>query len=165
MPNTQRHSRIAGWSLILAAVGFMIAFSYLAARFGYPDVLDGQAGDVLPSLLSLGAMGRIVWGAYAVLPLLLIPASIAAYELLAPSSPRVMRVARAAGVIAAIAMFLGLVRWPTLQWALAESWTTASAIDRASIADRFAALNLYLGNFTGELLGEIALNTFFALAG
>lgn len=165
MPNTQRHSRVAGWSLILAAVGFIVAFSYLAARFGYPEVLDGQPADVLPSLLGLGGMGRIVWGVYAILPLLLIPASLAGYELLAARSPRVMRAARAAGVIAAIAMFLGLVRWPTLQWELAESWLSASAIDRASIAERFTALNLYLGNFTGELVGEIALNSFFALIG
>jgi hypothetical protein len=165
MPNTQRFSRIAGWSLILAAVGFMIAFSYLAARFGYPEVLDGQPADVLPSLLGLGITGRMVWVAYAVLPLLLIPASLGAHELLAPNAPRLMRVARAMGVIAAIAMLIGLMRWPTLQWALAESWTTAATVDRAAIAERFAALNLYLGNLTGELLGEIALNGFFVLIG
>jgi len=36
-------ARAGGWSLIAAAIGFMAVFSYLAARFSYPDVLDGPA--------------------------------------------------------------------------------------------------------------------------
>ena len=34
--------------------GFIAVFSYLAARFKYPEVLDGQAADVLPALVGLG---------------------------------------------------------------------------------------------------------------
>src|SRR3954463_7595903 len=41
-------TRAAGWSLIAAAIGFMAVFSFLAARFNYPDVLDGTAAAVLP---------------------------------------------------------------------------------------------------------------------
>ena len=52
---------------------FLAAF--LAAQFDYPAVLDGNAEAVLPRLLALGNSGRAVWAVYALLPLLLIPAS------------------------------------------------------------------------------------------
>lgn len=41
-------ARVAGWSLIGAAIGFTAVFAYLAQSFGYPQVLDGTAADVLP---------------------------------------------------------------------------------------------------------------------
>ena len=64
--------RAGGWSLILAALLFLGVFSYLAATFDYPDVLDRPAGEVLPRLLALGATGRAVWALYGLVPLLLI---------------------------------------------------------------------------------------------
>jgi hypothetical protein len=61
-------ARAGGWSLVAAALGFIAVFSYLAARFDYPAVLDGAAADVLPRLLALGDAGRAVWAVYAFLP-------------------------------------------------------------------------------------------------
>ena len=78
-------ARAGGWSLIAAAIGFMAVFSYLAARFSYPDVLDGPPADVLPRLIALGSSGRAVWAIYAFLPLLLIPAGVGAYAALRDS--------------------------------------------------------------------------------
>ena len=76
--NARTAARVGGWSLVLAALGFVAVFAYLAARFDYPDVLDGTAADVLPRLLALGESGRAVWVVYAFLPLLLIPAGVGA---------------------------------------------------------------------------------------
>ena len=50
-----------GMALIGGALAFLGVFSYLAARFHYPEVLDGNAQDVLPALLATGAMGRAAW--------------------------------------------------------------------------------------------------------
>src|SRR4051794_36202410 len=50
--------RLGGFSLILGALAFMGVFSYLAARFNYPQVLDGRASEVLPALLATGELGR-----------------------------------------------------------------------------------------------------------
>ena len=61
--------RIGGFALIFAAIAFMGVFSYLAAEFNYPEVLDGRAADVLPALLATGHAGRAVWAIYALLPL------------------------------------------------------------------------------------------------
>jgi isocitrate/isopropylmalate dehydrogenase len=70
---------------VLGAIAFLAVFSYLAARFDYPEVLDGSASDVLPKLLALP------WA-----------------------------------VIAAISMMLGLMRWPSVQWHLAQLQASAT---------------------------------------
>lgn len=157
-------ARVGGWSLIAAAIGFMGVFSYLAARFDYPDVLDGAAADVLPQLLALGEPGRVVWVIYAFLPLLLIPAGVGAYAALRASAPNAMRAALAFSVISAVSMLLGLARWPSVHWELARAYTTATPDARVAIEAVFSGLNAYLGNFIGEFLGELSLNVFFLLS-
>lgn len=74
--------RWGGIALIGGAIAFLGVFSFLAARFDYPDVLDGTAADVLPRLLATGATGRAVWALYGFLPLIWIPAGVAAFEAL-----------------------------------------------------------------------------------
>ena len=157
-------ARAGGWSLIAAAIGFMAVFSYLAARFSYPDVLDGPAADVLPRLIALGSSGRAVWAIYAFLPLLLIPAGVGAYAALREAAPNAMRAALAFSIVSAVSMLLGLARWPSVHWELARAYPAASPETRATIDAVFRGLNLYLGNYVGEFLGEVSLNAFFILS-
>jgi len=156
--------RAGGWSLIAAAIGFMAVFSYLAARFGYPDVLDGPAAEVLPRLIALGSRGRAVWAIYAFLPLLLIPAGIGSYAALRDAAPNAMRAALVFSVVSAVSMLLGLARWPSVHWELARAYPAASPETRAAIDATFRGLNVYLGNYVGEFLGEVSLNAFFILS-
>ena len=158
-------TRIAGWSLIAAAVGFIVVFGYLAARFDYPAVLDGDAAVVLPRLLALGEAGRAVWAVYAFLPLLLIPAAIGARAAFGDAAPSAMRAAIVFATIAAVSMLLGLARWPSVHWELARAYPSASADARAAMDALFLGLNVYLGNYIGEFVGELALNAFFVLVG
>jgi len=165
MNGSRTATRIAGWSLVVAAFGFIGVFSFLAARFNYPDVLDGNAGDVLPRLLALGNAGRAVWVFYAFLPLLLIPAGIGAHAALRHAAPNAMRAAVVFATITAVSMMLGLARWPSVHWELARAYATAAPEARSAIDAIFAGLNVYLGNYIGEFLGEVALNAFFVLIG
>jgi hypothetical protein len=163
LPRTHTATRLAGWSLISAAVGFIAVFSYLAARFDYPDVLNGSAADVLPKLLELGSAGRAVWAIYALLPLLLIPAGVGAYAALRNAAPSAMRAAVVFSTITAVSMLIGLARWPTVHWELAQVYVAATPDVRTAVDAVFGGLNLYLGNFIGEFLGEVSLNIFFLL--
>ncbi len=158
-------TRAGGWALVAAAISFIVVFGYLAARFGYPAVLDGRAADVLPRLVALGPTGRAVWFLYALIPLLLIPAGIGAQAALGTWAPNAMRMAGVLSVVAALSMLMGLGRWPTIHWELAWAWDGASADARAVMESVFDGLNLYLGNFIGEFMGEIALSGFVALTG
>lgn len=158
-------ARLSGLTYIVASVGFLAVFSWLAARFGYPDVLDHSAAEVLPQLLALGSTGRAVWMVYAVLPLLLIPAAVGAAAALRRadwSSDAVLHLAVLLQVVSAFAMTLGLARWSTAQWVLAEAWPLADAAQQASMGTLFDAFNVFLGNAIGEFVGELTLYGSFA---
>jgi len=155
--------RFGGFCLAGGAVAFLGVFAYLAARFNYPDVLDGPAATVLPSLLATGQQGRLVWAVYALLPLIWLPAGVAAYEALAPVRRGPMRLALLFAVVAALAMMLGLMRWPSVHWHLALAFEHAGAPEQGVLAAVFDGLNTYLGNYIGEFLGELAFSVFFLL--
>jgi hypothetical protein len=154
-----------GLALILGALAFIGVFSYLAATFDYPKVLDGPAERVLPALLATGASGRFAWSLYGLLPLIWLPAGVGAFQALRTRSEGGMRLAMLFAVLAAITMMLGLLRWPSIHWELARAWDGAAAPERATLAAIFDGLNRYLGNFIGEFLGELSFSLFFLLSG
>ena len=158
-------TRAAGVAYLTASVGFLLVFSWLAAHFGYPDVLDHSAADVLPELLALGSEGRSIWALYAVLPLLLIPGAAGAAGTLRHTDGRhdvAVRLGVMLQVVAALCMTLGLARWSTAQWVLAEAWHVADDAQRVGLSTMFDAFNSLLGNGIGEFVGELALYGSFA---
>jgi hypothetical protein len=155
--------RFGGFCLAGGAVAFLGVFAYLAARFNYPDVLDGPAATVLPGLLATGQQGRLAWAIYALLPLVWLPAGVAAFEALAPVRRGPMRLALLFAVVAALAMMLGLMRWPSVHWHLALAFVHAAPPEQGVLAAVFDGLNAYLGNYIGEFLGELSVSIFFLL--
>ena len=157
--------RAGGIFLIGGAITFMAVFAFLAARFNYPQVLDGNAEQVLPSLLATGRTGRAVWAIYGFLPLIWIPAGVAAFQALRDVREGSMRIAMLFAVVSTLSMMLGLLRWPSIHWTLAQSYVTGSEAERVAISAVFAGLNSFLGNYVGEFLGELAFSVFFLLSG
>jgi hypothetical protein len=156
--------RAGGAALIAGAVAFLGVFTFLAARFDYPAVLDGSAAEVLPNLLATGATGRAVWAIYGFLPIIWIPAGVGAFHALRTVREGSTRTGMLFAVIAAISMMLGLLRWPSIHWMLAEAYARAGELERAAIATVFSGLNSYLGNYIGEFLGELSVSLFFLLS-
>jgi hypothetical protein len=156
--------RAGGVALIGGAVAFVAVFSFLASQFDYPAVLDGVAADVLPKLLATGPAGRAVWALYGFLPLVWIPAGVGAFHALRPVREGSMRIAMLCAVLGALAMMLGLLRWPSIHWTLARAYGGADPAGQAAIASLFAGLNSYLGNYVGEFLGELCVSLFFLLS-
>ncbi len=153
-----------GASFIVGALAFVLVFGYLAANFNYPDILDGSAADVLPRLRDGGSTMRAVWAIYAFLPLLLVPGFVGVWSA-CPSSRARMTLALVLASLGTLAMCLGLMRWPTLHWALAEAYPNAAAETKGGLDAVFNGMNLYLGNYIGEFLGETMLAAFFFLSG
>lgn len=106
---------------------------------------------------------RAVWAIYAFLPLFLIPGATGMLFACPSSRPR-MTLALVLASLAALAMCLGLMRWPSIHWALAGAYPEALTNEISSLDAVFTGLNLYLGNYIGEFLGETLLATFFLLA-
>jgi hypothetical protein len=98
-----------------------------------------------------------------VIPFLMIPAGLGAYASFRSVAPNAARAALVLSILTAVAMFLGLARWPTMHWALAQSYGGASVDGKLAIEAVFKGLNLFLGNFIGEFIGETALSGFFLL--
>lgn len=155
--------RLGGVSLILGAVAFMAVFAYLAAQFHYPEVLDGPAATVLPALLGTGRAGRVAWALYGFLPLIWLPAGVGAYVALRRFHPGAMLLALQFAVLSAISMMLGLLRWPTIHWRLAEEYVSSEPGEQRLLATVFDGLNTYLGNYLGEFLGEFSFSAYFVL--
>jgi hypothetical protein len=156
--------RAGGIALIAGALAFMAVFAFLAARFDYPGILDGPAAVVLPRLLETGSSGRLAWAIYAFLPLVWLPAGVGAWRAFRRTHPGAMMLALLFAAVSAIAMMLGLMRWPSLHWRLAELQATATPEQQQVIAAVFDGLNTYLGNYIGEFLGELAASAFFLLS-
>ena len=156
--------RAGGVALISGAVTFVAVFSYLAARFAYPEVLDGSASEVLPRLLATGAEGRFVWAVYGFLPLIWIPAGVGAFHALRHTGEGAMRAAMFFAALSSLAMMLGLLRWPSVHWELAQAFAAGGPSERVVIGAIFAALNSFLGNYIGEFLGELCFSVFFLLS-
>lgn len=160
----QRAARIGGAALLLATLLFSAVFVWLQQHFGYPDVLDQPAAEVLPRLLALGDTGRAVWLVYGLVPLLLLPTALGVRAVGRQAAPLASRVALLMAVLAAATMMAGLLRWPSLHWQLALTSTDAAPAAREAIAVLFDRANFWLGNLVGEFLGELFLNLFFASA-
>jgi hypothetical protein len=156
---------VGGIALVGGAIAFLGVFSWLAASFNYPAVLDGEASAVLPALLATGATGRAAWALYAVLPLVFIPAGVGAFEALRERAAAPMRVAKLFAFLAALTMMLGLMRWPSVNWELARAWNGVAASERVALSAVFNGFNSYLGNYLGEFLGELAFSLFFTITG
>jgi hypothetical protein len=148
----------------LGAIAFLGVFSYLAARFDYPAILDGPANIVLPRLLATGTAGRTAWALYAFLPLIWLPAGVGAFFALRRFDRGAMFLAMQFAALACISMMLGLMRWPSIHWHLAQVQAVATPEQQPVIAGVFDGLNSYLGNYIGEFLGELSFNLFFLLS-
>jgi Domain of unknown function (DUF4386) len=157
--------KTAGVTLIASSLAFIAVFSYLAAVFGYPDILEHGADEVLPRLAAGGASLRAVWFLYAALPLGIVFAGAASTRVLERGGQVLRNVGVAAASTAGIAMLIGLVRWPTIEWTLARHWQTAPAASRAALSALFDASNLYLGNVFGEFVGEMCTALWFVVLG
>lgn len=156
--------RFGGVALIVGAVAFMGVFAFLAGRFNYPAVLDGEASAVLPALLATGSSGRVAWAIYGFLPLIWLPAGVGAYYALRRTHPGAMLLALHFAALSAVSMMLGLLRWPTIHWRMAQLYVSASTSEQRILTSIFDGLNTYLGNYLGEFLGELSFSAFFVLS-
>ena len=125
--------RIAGDSLIVSCLGFVIVFQQLDASLDYPGMLDHPASEVLPRLLAGGQTVRAIWSVHAALPIGLGIAAVAS------SAPR--------------------ARQSTGALEAGRSLHDRRCQSRATLGAVFDAANMYLRNAIGELSGELASGT------
>jgi Domain of unknown function (DUF4386) len=148
---------LAGLLMIVVAFAFNAAFALLAARFDYPDILREPTADVLAKFRAGGASLVLLWWAFALTAVLMVPLVVLLSSAISDADPTLIAIATTVGVIAAVVQLLGLVRWPFLVPYLARiaAEPDASPARREAVDIVFQSFNRYLGVAVGEHLGYL----------
>jgi len=158
---------VAGLLLIAVPVGFNVAFTLLAARFDYPDILRRPSAEVLSKFRAGGTPLLLMWWAFMLTALLMVPLVVLLADAIDDADATLVGVATVVGVLAALVQFLGLVRWPFVVPYLARvaAEPDASAARRDAVDIVFQSFNRYLGVAVGEHLGYLLTGAWTTLTG
>jgi hypothetical protein len=158
---------VAGILLIVVPIGFNVAFSMLAARFDYPDVLRRPTSEVLERFRAGGPRLILTWWAFALTAVAMVPLVVLLSSAIADANTALLSLATTTGVLAAVVQFLGLVRWPFLVPYLArtDAEPNVSSARREAVDIVFQSFNRYLGVAVGEHLGYLFTGMWTTLVG
>jgi hypothetical protein len=158
-------ARVAGALLIGLPLAFNLCFFLLARSFDYPDILRRPTSEVLARFRAGGARLLLLWWAFALTAVLLVPLAVLLAAALFDANRAVVVVAATTGVLAGVVQFLGLIRWPFLVPYLARADADASPARREAIEIVFQSFNRYLGVAVGEHLGYLFTGGWSVLSG
>src|SRR4051812_3936933 len=158
---------VAGVLLIAVPLGFNVAFTLLAGRFDYPDILRQPSAEVLSKFRAGGTSLLLMWWAFTFTALLMVPLVVLLAHAIDDADATLLDVATVLGVLAALVQFLGLVRWPFLVPYLARvaAEPDASATRREAVDIVFQSFNRYFGVAVGEHLGYLLTGAWTTLTG
>jgi hypothetical protein len=156
-------SRALGVALVVFAVAMNAPFGWLAVNFDYPQVLRRGPAEVFGLVRAGGAPLLTAWYAYALVALVFAPLALSVVARICSEPLRAS--ARAAGVLAAVAQALGLLRWVFVVPVLAriEGDAGLSAAERDAARVSFEALHQLFGVAIGEHLGQVCTAAWGAL--
>jgi hypothetical protein len=158
---------IAGLLLITVPIAFNVAFTLLAIRFDYPDILRRPTPEVLARFRAGGTPLVLTWWAFALTAVLMVPLVVVLSRAIDDADATLLALATTVGVLAAAVQFLGLVRWPFLvpYLARADAEPGASEARREAVDVVFQSFNRYLGVGVGEHLGYALTGAWTTLTG
>src|SRR3954447_386873 len=154
-PRDHALRRTTGALFLGGALAFAAAATVLSSTFDWPDVLREPADIVLPAFLAGGTSLVWTWFAtawtYAVLlvPILLLPA------VLGRRDDPVLRAATYVGATSVVLALIGFLRWVFVVPALADSYVTGGATEKAAAAAAWTAQHQFGGALLGEHLGQL----------
>src|SRR4249920_4041525 len=125
---------VTGCFLIASAIWFNVWFSVLAKRFDYPDILRRPSNEILERFRAGGSSLILLWWAFMLSGLLLIPAVVLLGQALGFRG--IIPLAVSVGVLAGLVQMLGLLRWVYVVPSLARTYadpSTESAQREATI--------------------------------
>ena len=155
----------AGAFLIAAPLWFNVTFALLGKRFDYPDILRKPSSEILDRFRAGGSSLILLWWAFMLSGLLLIPAVVLLGQALGFTG--IVPLAVTIGVLAGLVQMLGLLRWVYLVPSLAR--TDADPLlesgQREASDVIFRAMHQFLGVGVGEHLGYLFTGIWSVLIG
>jgi hypothetical protein len=155
--SAERFRQLTGLLFVATPVTMLAAFTLLQVNFEYPAILRQPAGYVLERFQAGGAGLLATWYLFALSAAVFIPLAVMVHQVLKPDAPPYLSAATASGVTAGLVQVLGLIRWPFLVPALAQTYLdpAATPAQREAAALVFQAFNVYAGAAVGEHLGYL----------
>ncbi len=152
---TQASCRPIGYALMALGIYLNIPFAVLGWIFDYPQILRESPGEILTRFNEGGIVLLVVWYAFVLAALALVPLAIMARRL---STSSLSTVSAVAGVLAGVLQAVGLLRWVFVVPLLAASYVAADATPatRETVVAVFSTLHAYAGVAIGEHLGQLA---------
>ncbi|MEM9133150.1 MAG: DUF4386 family protein [Actinomycetota bacterium] len=149
-------NRTGGLLAITASFLALVPLVVLGAAIDWPASLGDPAADALPRLLDNEGAVRFGYLAYLGYSVLLLPVGIAVTRWADGGARATLStlalIAMGAAAVSSGMRTIGIIRWLSTMFPLAESWEVADDAERAIIAVQFDAVNNY-GGAIGELLG------------
>src|SRR5215210_261890 len=158
--------RAAGTLLVVVPLAFTVCFLLLGQLFEYPDILRQPTADVLAKFAAGGTPLIAVWYALTLTAVAFVPVTLLVHRVLAErTTPMLLWVATAFGLIAGLSQTLGFLRWPFLVPHLAQAYLApgASEAQRAAASMVFEAFHRYAGMGVGEHLGYLSTSVWTVL--
>ena len=159
---------VAGLLLIVVSIAFNAAFALLAARFDYPDILREPTADVLTKFRAGGTALVLLWWAFALTALLMVPLVVLLSSAISDADPTLARhrhdrwCPRRRRAVPR-ASFAGHSSSPTSPAIAADP--DASPARREAVDIVFQSFNRYLGVAVGEHLGYLLTGAWTTLTG
>ena len=153
--SSQGLRRTTGGLFVVGALAFAGAATALSSTFDWPDILREPADVVLPAFVAGGTSLVWTWFAtawtYAILliPILLLP------TVLGRRTDPVLRAATYVGATSVVLALIGFLRWVFVVPALADSYVTGDATEKAAVAAAWTAQHQFGGALLGEHLGQL----------
>lgn len=147
-------ARIAGFISFIQGLLIFIPTLVLGSAINWPDSLDDPASVALPRLLENEGAVRIGYFAYLVYSILFaISMALLSEIVFSKNGGILMRIVIALAVASALARSIGIVRWLSPMFDLAEIQKVAKSPEQQfTVSTTFEALNSY-GGTIGEILG------------
>jgi len=159
----RRMIETGGLALIAFSLIYYGMHLFLNMQHNFPAILIGSVPEVLPRLLAGGETMRSILTFTPLLLLLLIPASVGAYYALKKEGGASLRIGVYCATFAAFIMVFAALRWPSINWILAEIFVTANPMQQSVIASVYTAMNTYLGLYAAHLLGDTLLSLWIVI--
>ena len=149
--------RLTGFLFIAGALLINVPYMLLISSFDYPDILRQPAEHILTQFAAGGTSLIAQWFAFAWVGLPLLLAMLLLPKALGLEASAAMTTATMAGVVAAIAQMVGLLRWvfvvPVLSRLFADP--AAGEATRQAVVVAFRVVHQFGGVLLGEHVGQL----------
>lgn len=163
MENNNQMVRFGGWSLIVFALLYLTVQLIFYVFYSFPVALSGPDKEAFALLIHGGLGMQLLFTAFGLFPLLLIPASVGAYYAFRSENEPWMRVSVLFAAIAALSLSLCLLRWPSFNWYLARFYGGATPDQQQVVSVVFHGVENFFGIFLGGVLGKACIAIWFLI--